>query len=67
MVFSLYAISTAGIVGILQLFIIYSIGLIFIIIRAREQKEQLFEKSWERTIGVIITILGVIGIIYLIM
>lgn len=67
LVFSFYALSTSGINGILQLFILYAIGLIMIIIVAVEQKKKLFEKKWEAGLCVVITILGIVGLIYTIM
>ena len=67
LIFSFYALSTSGIAGILQLFILYAIGLIMIIIVAAEQKKKLFEKKWEGWLCVVITILGIIGVIYTVM
>ncbi|MGL5616027.1 MAG: basic amino acid/polyamine antiporter [Sarcina sp.] len=67
MAFALYALSTSGISGILELFILYAIGLLFIFISAKEQKRKMFEKTWEMWLCVIITILGIIGLIYVIL
>ncbi|WP_297518557.1 basic amino acid/polyamine antiporter [uncultured Clostridium sp.] len=63
LVFSLYAVSTSGIAGILQLALLYSIGLVLIFITAREQKKKMFEKKWELMLCIIITILGIMGVI----
>lgn len=65
LIFALYGISTSGIKGILQLFILYAFGLIFIIIRAREQKEKMFDKTWEAWFCVIVTIIGILAAIYM--
>ncbi|MGL5617328.1 MAG: basic amino acid/polyamine antiporter [Sarcina sp.] len=65
MLFALYALSTSGISGILQLFILYAIGLIFVIIRSVEQKEKMFEKTWEMWLCVVITVVGIGALIYM--
>ncbi|MGL4760350.1 MAG: basic amino acid/polyamine antiporter [Sarcina sp.] len=64
LLFSLYALSTTGVEGLLQLAILYSIGLILLFITAREQKRKMFEKKWECGLGIVITILGIIGLVY---
>ena len=64
LIFSFYALSTTGITGLLQLAILYAIGWILVFITAKEQKRKLFEKKWELGLCIIITILGIIGVIY---
>ncbi|MGL4655473.1 MAG: basic amino acid/polyamine antiporter, partial [Sarcina sp.] len=59
LLFSFYALSTSGIAGILQLFILYAIGWFLILITAKEQKRKLFEKKWELVLCIIITIIGI--------
>ncbi|MGL5616366.1 MAG: basic amino acid/polyamine antiporter [Sarcina sp.] len=63
-VFAIFSISTAGITGIAQILILYSLGLIFLIIRAVENKEKMFNKKWELVLCSIITILGLLSIVY---
>ncbi|MGL4452950.1 MAG: amino acid permease, partial [Sarcina sp.] len=67
LLFSFYALSTTGIAGLLQLAILYAIGWILVFITAKEQKKKLFEKKWELVLCIIITILGIIGVVYTVM
>ncbi len=63
-IFALYAMSTAGISGLSKIVIFYALGIIFISIRAREQKEKLFDKKWEMYLCILITIAGIASAIY---
>ncbi|MGL4990090.1 MAG: basic amino acid/polyamine antiporter [Sarcina sp.] len=65
--FSVYALTTSGLAGILQLFILYAIGFILIFITAKEQKKKLFEKKWEAVLCIVITVIGIGALIQLIM
>lgn len=62
--FSLYALSTAGFDGVAKIFIFYALGIIFIFIRAKEQKEKLFKHKWELYTCLAVTIIGIISAIY---
>lgn len=66
LLFSLYALSTSGISGLLELAILYSIGWVLIFITAKEQKRKLFEKKWELILCSIISILGIVGVVYVV-
>lgn len=63
-IFALYAMSTAGLSGLSKIVIFYALGIIFILIRAKEQKEKLFDKKWEMYLCILITIAGIASAIY---
>lgn len=63
-IFALYAMSTAGLSGLSKIVIFYALGIIFISIRAKEQKEKLFDKKWEMYLCILITIAGIASAIY---
>lgn len=64
LIFALFALSTSGITGLAQIMILYALGLIFLIIRSVENKEKMFNAKWEAILCTIITILGLLSLIY---
>lgn len=65
LVFTFYALSTTGAAGLLQLGILYAVGIVLVAITAREQKRKLFEKKWEMWLCVGISLFGIAGIVSL--
>ena len=63
--FCLYALSTAGISGLLKIAIFYALGLIYIVITAIQNKKKMFEKKWEMWLCVAITSTGIFSLIYM--
>ncbi|WP_242862373.1 basic amino acid/polyamine antiporter [Clostridium massiliamazoniense] len=66
MLFALYALSTSGITGILELFILYAFGWIFVFIRAKEQKNKMFDTKWELGLCIGIMVIACCAIAYLV-
>lgn len=67
LIFSLFALSTGGIIGIAQILILYALGIVFLIIRTVENKEKMFDTKWELILCALVTISGIISLIYFIM
>ncbi|MGL5766348.1 MAG: basic amino acid/polyamine antiporter [Sarcina sp.] len=63
-IFCVYALSTAGLAGITKICIFYALGLIFLIISSIENKRKIFEKKWELYACIVITIIGILSLIY---
>lgn len=63
-VFCLYALSTAGFAGLSKMSIFYALGIIYIVIAAKENKTKMFDKKWEAILCAIITIIGILSAIY---
>ena len=66
MLFAFYALSTSGVTGILELFILYAFGWIFVFIRAKEQKNKMFDTKWELALCIGIIVIACCAIAYLV-
>lgn len=66
MIFAFYALSTSGVTGILELFILYAFGWIFVFIRSKEQKNKMFDTKWELGLCIGIMVIACCAIAYLV-
>ncbi|MGL4763096.1 MAG: basic amino acid/polyamine antiporter [Sarcina sp.] len=63
-IFCVYALSTAGLVGVSKIFIFYGLGIIYLVIASKENKEKIFNKKWEMYLCIVISIIGILSLIY---
>lgn len=63
-IFCVYALSTAGIAGLSKIFIFYALGIIYLVIASIENKKKIFEKRWEMYLCIVISIIGILSLIY---
>ncbi|MGL4873987.1 MAG: amino acid permease, partial [Clostridium sp.] len=63
-IYAIYMITTAGVQNLLACFGLYGLGIIFLFIKARENKDKMFEKKWEMVVCAILLILGVCSFIF---
>lgn len=61
-IYSIYMVTTAGLQNILYCAGLYGLGVIFLLIKARERKTKLFEKKWEGILCSIFIILGLFSL-----
>ncbi|MGL4450044.1 MAG: basic amino acid/polyamine antiporter [Sarcina sp.] len=63
-IFCVYALTTAGLDGLSKIFIFYALGIIYMVIVSIENKKKMFDKKWEMYLCIVISIIGILSLIY---
>lgn len=63
--YGLYMLYTAGFKSLLQCTALYALGIIFLAITSHEQKTKMFNKSWEKYLCWVISIIGIASLLFI--